>query len=352
MLKYILAIVIFGVIIFIHELGHFTAAKIMKIKVMAFAIGMGPKIIKKQIGDTEYSIRLFPFGGFCSMEGEQVDIDSAEDVGDRPVYVKSLNNRPIWQRFILYFAGPFMNIVLGLVLAIVLTCMMNAVPSTKISEYDSSLIEASNSAVLQEGDEIVKVNGMRIFTPGELSYKILSEKCENFDVIVERNGEKVNIKNIKLYDKEENDILCSITGIKKTPFNVLGYSIKSTISTARLIWLSLTDLIKGRYGIQDMSGPVGIVKEIGNAASSGETVKQSAAALINFSMFISVNLGVCNLLPIPGLDGGHILLLIIEAIRRKPLKPNHEVYVNLIGLGLMMLLIVVVTFSDVIKLIG
>lgn len=351
MLKIILAIVIFGVIIFIHELGHFIAAKTMNIKVLAFAIGMGPKIIKKQIGETEYSLRLLPIGGFCSMEGEQVDIDASEDVGNRPVHVRSLNNRPIWQRFILYFAGPFMNIVLGFVLAVILTCMMTAVPSTQIGGFNSEIIKESENE-LQVGDEIIKVNGMRIFTPSELSYQAASSESENYDVTVKRDGKKIELKNVKLFDLSKGKFVFGIDGLDKTPLNVLGYSVKDTISTARLIWISLGDLVSGKYGLKDMSGPIGIVNEIGNAAASGENVKQSAMSLMSLSMFLSINLGIVNLLPIPGLDGGHILLLIIEAIRRKPLKPNHEVYVNLIGLGLIMLLIVVITFSDIMKLFG
>lgn len=349
MLKILLAIIIFGVIVFIHELGHFIAAKIMKIKVLAFAIGMGPKIIKKSIGETEYSLRLLPIGGFCSMEGEQVDIDAGEDVGDRPVGVKSLNNRPIWQRFILYFAGPFMNIVLGFIIAVILTCMMNAVPSTQIGGFNSEIIKESE---LQVGDEIIKVNGMKIFTPSELSYQAASSESENYDVTVNRDGKKIELKNVKLFDKIEGKFVFGIDGLDKTLLNVLSYSVKDTISTARLIWISLGDLISGKYGLKDMSGPIGIVNEIGNAASSGKNIKQSAMSLMSLSMFLSINLGIVNLLPIPGLDGGHILLLIIEAIRRKPLKPNHEVYVNLIGLGLIMLLIVVITFSDIMKLFG
>ena len=350
MLKILLAIIIFGVIVFIHELGHFTAAKLCKIKVLKFAIGMGPKLIAKQFGETEYSLRLLPIGGFCDMEGEQVDIDGGENVGDRPVHVRSLNNRPIWQRFILYFAGPFMNIVLGFVIAVILTCMMNAVPSTQIGEFKDNAIAAENG--LKVGDEIIKVNGMRIFTPSELSYQAASAESENFDVIVKRDGKKIELKNVKLFDMSEGKFVFGINGLDKTPFNVLGYSVKDTISTARLIWISLGDLISGKYGLQDMSGPIGIVNEIGNAASSGKTVKQSAMSLMSLSMFLSINLGIVNLLPIPGLDGGHILLLIIEAIRRKPLKPNHEVYANLVGLGLIMLLIVVITFSDIMKLFG
>ena len=142
----------------------------------------------------------------------------------------------------------------------------------------------------------------------------------------------------------------TINGEEHTPLNVLTYAAKDTLSTGRLIWISLVDLVTGKYNLSDMSGPVGMVKEIGNAASESETLRQAIITLMRLSMFITVNLGIANLLPIPGLDGGRILFLIVEAIRRKPLKPEHEGIVNLVGVGLVLLLIVTVTFSDIMEL--
>ncbi len=360
-MKYLIAILIFGVIIFVHELGHFIAAKKCGVRVLKFAVGMGPKIIGKQIGETEYSIRLLPLGGFCAMEGEETDAVSKHELKEEASKntERSVNNRPIWQRFIIFFAGPFMNIVLGLLIAIINTCMSSAVPSTQIQQFhtistsDSTISAKSYESGLREGDIIQEINGMNIFTPGDLSYQLQMGENGKFDVVVERDGKKVELENVTFYDElmgTKADFY--VKGLNKNLLNVVWYSCKNTYSTTRLVWLSLIDLATGKYGMDDMSGPVGVVNAIGDAAESGETFKESAMSLLSMSMLISVNLGIMNLLPIPGLDGGRILFLIIEAIRRKPLKPEHEGIVNLIGLALVMLLVVVLTFNDIMNLIG
>ena len=360
MLKYILAILIFGFIIFFHEFGHFIAAKLFNVKVLKFAVGMGPKLIGKTIGETEYSIRVFPLGGFCAMAGEDTDAitkhETSEAFDDSE---RSLKNKPRWQRFIILAAGPFMNVFLGFILAVVITCMLKLVPTTVIKDFhtvsdtDKTICAASAEHGLCVGDEIKKINGMRIFTTSDLSYQLMTGDSKEFDVEVERNDEDIKLHNVEFHDSvTDRNIDFYIQGEEKNIANVLSYSFKNTISTARLIWISLGDLISGKYSFKDMSGPIGVVTEIGKAASSGETAKESIMSIINLTMFITVNLGIMNLLPNPGLDGGQILFLLIEAIRRKPIKPEHQGIVNLIGLGLVMLLIIAITFSDITKLIG
>ena len=361
MLKYIIGILIFSFLIFFHELGHFIAAKLCGVRVLKFAIGMGPKIIGKTIGETEYSIRVFPFGGFCAMEGEDTDAVSKHELGEQAEVSsdRSLKKRPYWQRFIILFAGPFMNVFLGFILAVIVTCTLRLVPSNvvkdfhTVSETDKSISASSCDSGLMAGDEIISINGMRIFCPSDMSYQLYSHENETFEVVVERSGEEVTLRNVVFYDKSAGSAIdFYVEGLEKTPLNVAGYSLRNTISTARLIWISLGDLISGKYGFEEMSGPVGVVSEIGKTAVSGKTAGESARSLMSLTMFITVNLGIMNLLPIPGLDGGQLLFLIIEAIRRKPIKPEHEGMINLIGLGLVLLLIVAVTFGDIIKLIG
>lgn len=347
MLKYILAILIFGVIIFIHEFGHFFTAKLCKIRVNKFAVGMGPKLLKKQIGETEYSLRLIPVGGFCAMEGED---ESGENDSEY-----SFNKKPVWQRIIVISAGAFMNLVLGFVLVVVMCCMSNAVPSTIVSDFskESDVISAeSYESGLRIGDKIIEMNGMKIFTTSDLSYQLSSDN-EKYDIVVKRNGEKVELNDVIFFSETDNSkIDFRIKPLSKNPINILSYSIKETVSMGRLIWISLVDLVTGQYSVSDLSGPVGLVSAIGDAADAGENIKESALTLINLSVLITINLGIFNLLPIPGLDGGRLLFLIIEAIRRKPVKPEHEGMVHLIGMGLLMVLIVVITFSDIKKLIG
>ncbi|MBQ8435945.1 MAG: site-2 protease family protein [Oscillospiraceae bacterium] len=358
MMKYIIAILIFGIIIFVHEFGHFIAAKLCGIRVLKFAVGMGPKLIGKQIGETEYSLRILPIGGFCAMEGEETDAVSKKELGDDASSdsERSIASKPVWQRFLVFFAGPFMNLVLGFIVAIAFTCTSNAVPTTQIKAFHTAsdgLISAESfESGLREGDIIKELNDMWILTPADISYQLSSHENGTHSVVVERDGEEVKLENVKFYD-ENNGSKADfyIKGLEKNPINVLGYSFKNTVSTTRLIWVSLIDLVTGKYGFDDMSGPVGVVDAIGDAAASGETLKESAMSLMNLTIIISVNLGIMNLLPIPGLDGGRILFLIIEAIRRKPIKPEHEGIVNLIGLALVMLLIVAVTFNDILKLI-
>ena len=349
MLKYILAIIIFGVIIFIHEFGHFFTAKLCGIKVNKFALGMGPRLLKKQIGETEYSLRLLPIGGFCAMEGEDEKSDNDRAFG----------NKPVWKRMIVIVAGAFMNILLGFVLTVVLTCMRTAVPSTVVggfsteSETSRVITAQSYECGLREGDQIIKMDGMRIFTTSDLSYKLSSSEDTTFDLVVKRNGEKIKLDNVTFHDNKTNDVIdFGIKGLSKNPINVLSYSAKDCVSTARLIWISLVDLVTGKYGFNDLSGPVGLVGAIGDAADAGKNIKESVMTLMNLTVFITINLGIFNLLPIPGLDGGRFLFLLIEAVRRKPVKPEHEGFVHLIGMALLMLLIVAVTFSDIKKLIG
>lgn len=359
MLKYLIAILVFGALVFVHELGHCIAAKLCGVRVLNFAIGMGPKIIAKTIGETEYSLRILPIGGFCAMEGEETDpvssLDNPEEVSKKTD--RSINSRPIWQRFIVMFSGPLMNIILGFVISVVCVCMSKAVPSTEVKQFhtssDSSISAQSYESGLREGDIIKEINDTTILTPSDLSYQLQTGKNGEFSVLVERDNEEILLENVKFYDNATGSkVDFYIRGFSKNPINVLSYSLKDTVSTTKLIWISLIDMVSGKYEMDEISGPVGIVNAIGNAAESGETTKESAMSLLSLTMFISVNLGIVNLLPIPGLDGGRIFFLIIEAIRRKPIKPEHEGIVNLIGLGLVMLLVLVFTFNDIINLIG
>lgn len=361
MLKYLFAILIIGVIIFVHELGHFVAAKLCGIKVLKFAIGMGPKIIGKQIGETEYSLRILPIGGFCAMEGEEEDPVSKHELGEdaKSQSRRSIQNCPIWQRFLVFFAGPFMNLVLGFIVAVIATCLYSAVPSTQVSQFhvlsetDNTIVAESYESGLREGDIIKEINGMNILTTSDLAYQLQVGENGKFDVVVERNGESLELDNVKFFNKAtKSNVDFFVKGLNKNPINVVSYSFKNTVSTTRLTWTSLIDLVRGRQKFSDMSGPVGIAGAIGDAATSGKTARESVMSILNLSMLISINLGIINLLPIPGLDGGRILFLIIEAIRRKPIKPEHEGIVNLIGLALVMLFILAVTFNDVLRLVG
>ena len=342
----LVALLVFGVIIALHEFGHFAVAKLCGIKVNQFAIGMGPVLLKKQKGETEYSLRLFPIGGFCAMEGE--------DAGSNDP--RAFNRKPVWQRMLVVVAGAIMNLILGFVLIICTTLLYGDVITLKIARFPTDeesgqSVSSSEASGLQIGDEIISINGMRIFTDTDLSYQLQTAESDTMNVIVRRNGEKLTLDNVTFHNsatQRRQDFY--VTSEELTISNVLSYSFFDTISTGRLIWLSLTELITGKYGFQDLSGPVGIVTTIGEAASYGETLKQHVTSVLSLASFITINVGIFNLLPIPALDGARFVFLAIEAIRHKPVPPEKEGMVHFAGMALLFLVMIAVTIQDIFNL--
>lgn len=356
----LVAIIVFGVIVAIHEFGHFAVAKLCGIKVDKFAIGMGPVIFKRQKGETEYSLRLLPVGGFCAFEGED---ENSEDA-------RAFSNKSIPQRFAVLVAGAFMNILLGFIILIITTCMAERIPSCTIKDFRSSTT-SSEASGLKVGDEIISINGMHIFTDTDLSYKISNTADNDFSVVVKRDGEKVTLNHVKFYysykyyvDTENNTYVTVdddysgseeiktaesrfdfyVEPVQKNIFTVISYAFRDTISTGRLIWISLIDLVSGKYGVEDLSGPVGVVTAISQASAVG------LSSVLSFSTFITINIGIFNLLPLPALDGGRIFFLIIEAIRRKPVPKEKEGMVHAIGMMLLFGLMIFVTIQDIHRL--
>ncbi len=344
-LSIVFTVIIFSVVILIHELGHFIVAKACGIKVNEFAIGMGPAVFKKQKGETLYAVRIFPIGGYCSMEGED---DDSEDE-------RSFNKKPVSKRIMVVTAGVVMNLILGYILLVVHTAITAPITSTKIAWFEDNA--KSHSSGLEVGDEIVKINGMRIFTITDMSYQFQNDEDSVFDMTVIRNGEKVNLNDVAFDAKDKTmHVDFKVEPEKANVLTVASQSLKQTVSDARLIYISLGDLITGKYSIRDLSGPVGIVDTI-DQVIEGQTDKDTGIdwaglteSMIYFAAFITINLGLFNLLPIPALDGGRLIFLIIEAIRRKPVSPEKEGMVHAIGMGALMLLMVVVTVSDIMKL--
>lgn len=346
----IIAILVFGLIIFIHELGHFVAAKLCKVKVDQFALGMGPAIFKFQKGETLYALRLFPFGGYCSMEGENDESDNE----------RAFCNKKVWQRILIVCAGAFMNLVLGFIVVMVMISTQDAITSNQISWFADDAV--SNQNGLELGDKIKSINGMHIFSEVDMSYQLQSDEDGVFDFTVERNGETVELKNVKfaLDETENGNVLhldFKVNPIDITPLSVCEYSAKTSVSYARLVLVSLKDLVLGKYKINDLSGPVGIVSVMSevvgaNAGSSGIDWYSLLQQLLSLAALITINVGIFNLLPLPALDGGRLIFLIIEAIRRKPVPAKYEGYVHAAGFALLMLLMVYITAHDIFKLFG
>lgn len=345
-MKILFALIIFEVIILIHEFGHFIVAKKCGVKVNEFAIGMGPAILKKQKGETLYALRLFPIGGYCSMEGE--DTES----GDSRAFCK----KSVPKRMAIVVAGIVMNLILGFILLIIYTSLSAPITSTTVSKFES---DSSRSHVtgLEEGDKIIKVNGMRIYTAMDISYQFQNDKDGVFDMTVVRNGEKLELNDVA-FDIDNNSLHIDffVKPIEASPLTVISQSFKQGVTYSRLIYISLADLVTGKYSIRDLSGPVGIVDVIGDVidsetdAETGIDWRALSEQMLSLGAFITINIGLFNLLPLPALDGGRLVFLIIEAIRKKPVPPEKEGMVHFIGLTALMLLMIVVTVSDVIKI--
>lgn len=333
----LLAIFIFGFMIFIHELGHFMFAKIFKVTIKEFSIGMGPKIFSKTGKDNvAYSLRLLPFGGFVAMVGEDEDSDDPN----------AFNKKSAWKRFIIILAGALMNLLVGIIIMTILTTTTPRFGTTVVGEF----VENSTSIEqLQINDKIIKVGNTRVNTASELSYEIMRKGYQPVDLTVIRNGKKIVIKDVDFPTVSSQGVVFGamdfrVYGEDRTFGTVVKNSFYSCKSTIKMIYDSLFDLITGRYGIEQVSGPVGITGAITDAA------KTDAYSLFYLIVVISMNLGVFNLLPIPALDGGSLLLLIVEMIIRKPIPSKVEYVIKAIGFALIMGLAVIIMLKDVIFL--
>ncbi|WP_353616500.1 M50 family metallopeptidase [Clostridium sp. D33t1_170424_F3] len=342
----IIAVLLFGFIVFIHEFGHFITAKLSGIKVNEFAIGMGPTLFHFQKGETKYALRLLPIGGFCAMEGE--DEDSSEE--------GSFGSKPVWKRILVVVMGAVMNVVLGLVLMMILLGQQPAFNSTTIGKFQDGA--ATQAAGLQIGDTFTSVDGYKVNTDRDLSFALATANPESVDVEVLRDGQAITFPDVKFNTKDNNGkpmlmLDFYVEPIQKNVGTLLVKSWQDTVSTVRMVWYSLAGLLSGRFGLNDMAGPVGAASAIGEVASQG--LAQSFGTAINnilyMMMIITVNLGVVNLLPFPALDGGRLVFLIVEAVRRKPINPKYEGWVNAAGFVLLMCLMVVITFSDILRLV-
>ncbi len=339
----IIAVLLFGLIISIHEFGHFFTAKLSGIRVNEFAVGMGPKLFGFTRGETDYSLRLFPIGGYCAMEGE--DEESPDD--------KAFNNKPVWKRMIVIVAGAFMNIILGLVLMSVIVCQSNLLATNQIAAFtENSKLEAAGAKV---GDYIYSVDGYRIRTETDLSFGFGTADPDSCNIVLVRDGEKIELNNVKLDSYESSGrtavvIDFKIYGVQKTPLRIIKKSVDNTWSMMKMVILSLKGIVTGKYGLNDVSGPVGVAQAITEAASTGleTSVSDAIYNIMTIMALISINLGVFNLLPFPALDGGRFVFLLIEAVRKKPVPRKYEAWVNTAGMAILLAFMVVVTCKDII----
>ena len=341
----VIALLIFGFLIFIHELGHYLTARAFGVSIREFAIGMGPKLFSHCSGKTgiRYSLRALPVGGFVSMVGEDEESDDEN----------AFHRKPVWQRIIVTAAGAFMNLAIGVLVMSLLVITQDILPSTQIGafiEHEDGTPNYTQAAGFQVGDRIVEIEGTRVRIANEVVYEVMRRGIEPLDVTVLRDGERITIENVIFPTIVDHGIRYGTVDFKvnpeaKTPAVILKHAVFRSTSTIKMIWESLYDLVNGRYGVESVSGPVGVTKALGEAAESGFD------DLIYLAVVISMNLGVMNLLPLPALDGGRLLFQIIELFRRKPVRPEVEGYVHFAGMVMLMILMVVVAVKDIFTLI-
>ena len=338
----IFAILVFSLIIFVHELGHFLTARLFRVRVHEFAIGMGPKIYSKKRGETLYSIRAVPMGGFCSMEGED---EASQSEG-------ALSAKPWYQRLVILAAGAAMNVVLGFVICLVFVSVGASQSGIATTTVSTVMEESGLNGFLQKGDRIVKVNGERVNIKRDIDFVMQQSEGGECTVEIKRSGERLT-KTFKPYVAKYTDgsnaYLIGFTPEIRpaSVFGVIHEAFFQTVWMGKLVFVSFGMLIGGKASVNDVSGPVGVVSAMNTTAKTGGIV-----SLIYLAAFISVNIGLMNLLPIPALDGGRIFFVLIEAVRRKPIPPEKEGIVHFIGLILLLGIMVFATWNDILRLLA
>lgn len=343
----IIAILMFGILIAVHEFGHFTAAKLCGVRVEEFSIGMGPALWKHQKGETLYALRALPIGGYCAMTGEDSE---SEDP-------RAFINQRSWRKLIILVAGSFMNFLLGLILVYIMYAGAEAFLVPTIDSFMENCPYESETA-LQAGDEFYSINGHRINLVTDVS-DFLSKGSGTYDIVVLRDGKKVELDNFELslhdYEGYDSPKYGFIFGYKEADFTAkLEFTWKTAKEFSRWVWMGLRELVNGKVGLNEMSGPVGIVGMMNDVGQSAETTQIAIDNMLYLSAFIAINLAIMNMLPIPALDGGRVFLMIvtiiIEKITKRKLDPKYEGYINTVGMVLLLGLMALVMFNDVWKL--
>ena len=342
------AILLFSILIFVHELGHFVAAKLSGVQVNEFSIFMGPALWKKQVGETLYSIRLVPLGGYCAMEGEDADTDSP----------RSFQKAAWWKRLLILVAGSFMNFLIGAVLMVLVYLPAQQVVDPVIDSFEP-FATVDDGAGLQTGDRILEVDGEKIYVYSDFSMILGLNPGDYHDLVVQRGDQRVELPNFHMEKHEVTNedgtkqLLYGMNfSLKELTFaGKLDYAWRQCLDTVRLVKLSLQMLLTGQAGLSEMSGPVGIVQQMTVVAENSESSLDALLNMVYFGAFIAINLAVMNLLPIPALDGGRVVGLLlttaVEAVTKKKIDPKYEGYLHGAGMILLLGLMAVLMFKDI-----
>ena len=373
------AVFVFSAVIAIHEFGHFAVAKLCGVQVNEFSIGMGPVLLKKMHHGTQYSRRALPVGGFVALEGEespesqQAEGEERSDLEERPLSQRSgadsspnggalngeevsqptgkpLNEAPVWQRALIMAAGACMNFLLGfVVMAILLAAQNEPITSRVIYAVEDGALCGQTG--LEAGDKVLAVNGRRCFVANDMLYELMRTEDYSASFTVLRDGKKVELPRVQFDTWQDEDgethmsLGFTVYGIRKTPVNVIKEAWNSVLYYGRIIFTSLMDLLRGRESINDLSGPVGIVTAIGQAASYGWQ------DLLELLALITVNVGIFNLLPFPALDGGKVVFLLIEGVTGHAVPEKIQSGLTLAAFALLFALMIFATYNDIVRLV-
>lgn len=355
----IVFILVFGVVVVSHELGHFLIAKLNGIKVVEFSVGMGPTLLQFTKGETRYALKLLPLGGACVFEGEDGIYTSDKDEQDTPkkeVAVDdrqgSFNDANVWARIATVFAGPFFNIILAFLLSLIVVGYTGATIPTITSLMDGY---PAVDAGLQEGDIITKINDERIYLYNEVTFISSMSTGEVLKIEYLRDGEKMLTKLVPKYSEEDARYYIGFTigeNIECKGWNLIKYSACEVRYWLKATVESLLMLVQGKLSGEDLSGPVGIAVAIDDMveAATPYGIPTVVLTMMNFAVLLSVNLGVMNLLPLPALDGGRLIFMFVEVLRGKPVPPEKEGLVHFIGFVALMILMVFVLYNDLAKI--
>lgn len=346
------AILLFSILIFVHELGHFTAAKLSDVQVNEFSVFMGPALWQKQVGETLYSVRLVPIGGYCAMEGE-------DGGSDNP---RSFDKAAWWKRLVILLAGAAMNFVIGVLLMVVVYLPTERVVMPVVSSLESYCTFSGEDG-LQAGDRILEVDGEKIYVQSDFSLILNLNGGDIHDLVVERQGKKVTLRELTM---EKHEVTTQ-DGAKKWMYGLnftiqnlnwagkLQYAWNQSLDCVRMVRLSLQMLLRGQVGLRDMSGPVGIVQQMSVVAEASPTWLDALRNMLYFGGFIAINLAVMNLLPIPALDGGRVVgvlvTTLVETVTRKKVDSKYEGYLHGAGMLLLLGLMALIMFKDIFVLI-
>ena len=346
------AIILFSLLIFVHELGHFAAAKLSGVQVNEFSMFMGPALWSKQIGETLYSVRLIPIGGYCAMEGE-------DGGSDNP---RSFDKAAWWKKLIILVAGAAMNFLVGVLLMMTVYLPAKQAVVPVISSFES-YCTINGPGGLQVGDRIVELDGEKIYVQSDMSLILQLNPGEVHDLVVQRDGRKVTLSNFRMETHtvtDENGNTRQLYGMNFTVENLnlpgrINYAWNQSLDAVRMVRLSLQMLVRGQVGLRDMSGPVGIVQQMSIVADSSPTRQAAMMNMLYFGGFIAINLAVMNLLPIPALDGGRVVCLLltrlVEAVTKKKIDPKYEGYLHSAGMIALLGLMALIMFKDIFVLI-